>query len=87
MAHTDDSDIRPARRAGPAGATLTSVAPTTPAPHLRWYREVITTAVFYLVYSAIRNEFGSNAVSPARALTNAHRVIRIEDGQVSYADV
>lgn len=48
------------------------------APRLRWYREVGTIVVFYVVYSAIRNLFGSNAVSPETALRNAHRVVQVE---------
>ncbi|MEZ5232165.1 MAG: phosphatase PAP2 family protein [Acidimicrobiia bacterium] len=76
MAHKSEIDTRqPAR----AQATLLSPdAARGTVPHLRWYREIITTAVFYLVYSAIRNEFGSNAVSPREALDNAHRVVELE---------
>ena len=45
---------------------------------LRWWREVLYVAVFYAVYSAIRNQFGSAAVSPDHALEHAREVIRIE---------
>jgi amino acid transporter len=45
---------------------------------LRWYREVILAACFYAVYSLVRNQFGSAAVPPSRALENALHVIRIE---------
>ncbi|MCC6433434.1 MAG: phosphatase PAP2 family protein [Acidimicrobiales bacterium] len=71
MAQIEDIDDRPI-----ASADVALLQ--TPAPRLRWYREVITTVVFYLIYSAIRNEFGSNAVSPKEALANADRVIRVE---------
>lgn len=45
---------------------------------LRWWKEVLYALAFYLLYSAIRNQFGSSAVSPAVALDNAMRVIDIE---------
>jgi hypothetical protein len=47
---------------------------------LRWWRELLYVAVFYLVYSAIRNQFGSAAVSPDRALDHARLIIDIERG-------
>ncbi len=43
-----------------------------------WWREVLYALAFYLVYSYIRNHFGSAAVSPDEALANARRVIDIE---------
>jgi hypothetical protein len=45
---------------------------------LRWWRELLYIAVFYAVYSAIRNQFGSAAVSPERALAHAREIIDIE---------
>ena len=42
---------------------------------LRWWREVLYIAVFYGVYSVIRNTQGSAAVSEAHALRNALRII------------
>jgi hypothetical protein len=45
---------------------------------LRWWRELLYIAVFYAVYSAIRNQFGSAAVSPERALAHARDIIDIE---------
>lgn len=45
---------------------------------LRWWREVLYVAAFYLVYSAVRNEFGSAAVGAETALDHARRVIDIE---------
>jgi hypothetical protein len=45
---------------------------------LRWWREVLYVAAFYFVYSTIRNQFGSAAVSPERALEHARHVIDIE---------
>ena len=45
---------------------------------LRWWREIIYIVAMYLVYSAIRNLFGSAAVPPPRALGNAEHVIAVE---------
>lgn len=68
------------------GADTSSTAPprhystaSPPPPRLRWYREVLTIAAFYALYSMARNLFGSNAVSPGAALRNASRVIRAEE--------
>ncbi len=47
-------------------------------PRLRWWFEVAFAGTFYAVYTSIRNQFGSAAVSPSRALTNARRVIDFE---------
>jgi hypothetical protein len=44
----------------------------------RWWREVAFAAVFYGIYSAVRNLQGSAAVSYARALTDAQRIIHVE---------
>jgi hypothetical protein len=59
---------------------LTADGEETGAVRLRWYREVALVLVFYAVYSAIRNEFGSAQVAPSRAFENALQVIRIEQG-------
>ena len=45
---------------------------------LRWWKEALYILAFYLIYSAIRNQFGSAAVAPAVALDNALRVIDVE---------
>jgi hypothetical protein len=45
---------------------------------LRWWRELLYIALFYAVYSTIRNQFGSAAVSPQRALEHAAHVIDVE---------
>ena len=42
---------------------------------LRWWREVLYIAGFYVVYSVIRNTQGSAAVSEAHALRNALRIV------------
>ena len=57
-----------------------------PAPvrHHRtvWWKEALIVAVFYSLYTLIRNRFGSHLVNgvdiPDHAFTNAMRVIRLE---------
>jgi len=52
---------------------------TANASHrLRWKREVVMMLGFYLVYSWIRNQFGSAAVGPSAALKNAQFIIDLE---------
>lgn len=53
---------------------------------LRWWREVVYVLVFYLVYSAIRNRFGSAAVEPAVALDNAREIIDLERAMGLYVE-
>jgi hypothetical protein len=63
-----------------------SVVERLPQPVRRhrvyWWKEMLLAAAFYLVYSWIRNRFGSNAVKaggiPLHAFDNAERVIRFE---------
>jgi len=47
-----------------------------------WWKEALIVAVFYGIYSLVRNQFGSALVSgsqiPVEAFLNAMRVIRIE---------
>jgi hypothetical protein len=45
---------------------------------LYWWREALYVLLFYAVYSAIRNLFGSAAVGPEHAFNNAKEVIQIE---------
>jgi len=57
----------------------TDSAPSTAAaPRLRWWREVFYVAAFYAVYSVIRNQFGSAAVSDSTAFHHARHVVSIE---------
>ncbi len=50
--------------------------------HLYWWKEAAIVLVFYLVYSWIRNRFGSNTIAadgvPEAAFHNAERIIRME---------
>jgi PAP2 superfamily len=59
-------------------AVLTPMDEDRDAVRLRWYREVALVLVFYALYSAIRNQFGSAQVSPTRAFDNALSVIEVE---------
>ena len=54
------------------------------APRLRWWREVVYVLAFYGVYSFIRNQFGSAAVSPETAFDHAKDVIAIERALGTY---
>lgn len=45
---------------------------------LRWWREILYIALFYGIYSAVRNTQGSASVSAAEAFRNARTVIDIE---------
>ena len=75
---------------GPAAAPEADPEPalaTGPGPSgLRWWKEVLYVAVFYGVYSVIRNTQGSAAVSEAKALANALDVIRLEQAMRIYVE-
>lgn len=49
---------------------------------LYWWKEALIVAAFYVVYSWIRNRFGSNIIAadgvPEAAFHNAERIIRLE---------
>ena len=45
---------------------------------LRWWKEALLILGFYLIYSWVRNRFGSAAVSPETAYDNARRIIDLE---------
>ena len=55
-------------------------------PYLKWWREVLYILIFYGVYSLIRNQFGSAAVSPTTAFRHARHVIDIERALGSYQE-
>jgi len=61
-------------------------APERHQPALRWWREVAYVAAFYACYSAVRNLFGSAAVSPQVAFDNALRVIDVERALGLYVE-
>jgi hypothetical protein len=45
---------------------------------LRWWYEVVAMLALYIVYSGIRNKFGSATVGPEHAFNNAHKIITLE---------
>ncbi|SVE35393.1 uncharacterized protein METZ01_LOCUS488247, partial [marine metagenome] len=49
-----------------------------PGSGLHWWAEVLLVLGFYIVYSTIRNLFGSESIPAADALTNAERIINLE---------
>jgi hypothetical protein len=53
-----------------------------------WWKEALIVAIFYAVYSWIRNQFGSNRIAaegiPRAAFRNAERVIRWEESLGLY---
>jgi hypothetical protein len=57
-------------------------APAPVRSRLRWWREVIYIIAFYVVYSAVRNTFGSNGngghVEVSIALGHARDIIKVE---------
>jgi len=63
---------------------MSTSAPADRRVRLRWWKEAIYVLLFYGVYSVIRNQFGSAAVSPSRALAHARDVIRIERALGSF---
>ncbi len=45
---------------------------------LHWWVEILLVLTFYVIYSAVRNRFGSGSVGVSEALANAERVIDLE---------
>jgi len=75
-----DGDTRADVTDEPAASTATT-APTDPAPAspLRWWKEMLIAVGFYLVYSLVRNQFGSGGVGDRDiALNHAKAIIHIE---------
>ena len=48
------------------------------AVRLHWYVEAAAILAFYLVYSWVRNQYGSATVAPIHALHNAQKVVDLE---------
>jgi hypothetical protein len=49
-----------------------------PIRRSQWWREVLIIAIFYLLYTAVRDIRGNKPVSVLQATTNAHRIITLE---------
>ena len=57
---------------------VTSERPVEAPPRLRWWREVLYVLAFYVIYTVVRNQFGSISSGPKRAFQHAETIIRIE---------
>jgi membrane-associated phospholipid phosphatase len=64
--------------------TTTVEAPAEARSRLRWWREALYVLAFYGVYSIVRNQFGSAAVSPETAYEHARQVIDVERAMGLY---
>ena len=73
---------RPSTTVGPGRLGRSAGAGTG----LHWWAEVILVLAFYVVYSAVRNRFGSESVEPAEAFVNAERVIDLEEAMGLYLE-
>ncbi len=66
----------------------TGAPPGTPADRLRWWRELLYIAVFYAVYSFVRNLFGSQGtgddVDATVAFEHARQIIDIQRSMGLY---
>jgi len=61
-----------------ATAERSGASAARPLVRLRWWHEALSVAVFYSIYTTVRNQFGSAAVAPSVALENAKDIIRLE---------
>ena len=77
-----DLTDRPPTTAGPGRLGRSAGAGTG----LYWWAEIILVLAFYVVYSAVRNRFGSESVEPAEAFVNAERVIDLEEAMGLYLE-
>jgi hypothetical protein len=83
---------RPTIEGRPGGTADGPVAAPRP-PRLRWWKEAIFVVAFYMVYSFVRNLFGSAQVNvdagevPYRAFSNARRVISLEKALGIYHEL
>jgi hypothetical protein len=53
-------------------------SPLAEPRRLRWWHEVVVVALFYTIYTVIRDWRGTRPVSAARAFANARRIIDLE---------
>jgi hypothetical protein len=76
--HNGSTTSSPPGEAGSTSAAPVTATASASSLGLRWWKELLYIAVFYGVYSVIRNQFGSASVSESMALHHAEWVIRIE---------
>jgi hypothetical protein len=86
-----EREVVPASRPPERPREIAEIPDSTAAIRLHrvyWWKEAFIVLVFYLIYSWIRNQFGSNRLAaegiPAMAFHNAERVIRIEQAMGLY---
>ena len=53
---------------------------------LRWWKEVLFGIAVYVVYSAVRNRFGSADGDPGPAFEHARQIIRLEKAMFLYVE-
>jgi hypothetical protein len=58
--------------------------PSEPGDRLRWWREVLIGLGIFIVYSMVRNTFGSASGDPVPAYEHALQVIRIQEAMGLY---
>ena len=63
-------------RSAPEGASRNTVV--RHELRILWWRELLLIGLFYFAYNLVRNQFGSAAVGPVLALSNAEIVIELE---------
>ena len=75
-----ETDTATAPAGDDGGPPATDGPRTALGRHLRWWREVLYVLAFYLVYSWVRNQFGSAGDDAARiAYEHARDIIRVQD--------
>lgn len=70
----------------PGASTSTKARWTGERGRLLWWTEILYCGVFYIAYSWVRNQQGSNRGAEQQAFTNAKRVIRWEEALGLYIE-
>ena len=63
---------------------VSTVAPPQRTRRLRWWREVLYALAVYIIYSAVRNTFGSAGGDPRPAYGHALDIIRVQEWMHLY---
>ena len=67
--------------------TIAATQGTSSGPRsLRWWKEVVYAVAIYVVYSGVRNRFGSAGGDPGPAFDHAKLIIDIEDAMRLYVE-
>jgi hypothetical protein len=66
-------------------AVAEATEPRQTAP-LRWWKEVVYAVAIYVIYSAVRNRFGSAGGNPQPAFDHAELIIDIQDAMHLYVE-